>query len=514
MAVNTPDTSAQVEARMKIDVQAEAPDSNPYLKVHWLRSLIAGIALRIFDFYQDLRVVEERIFPDTTDDDQADKWGEVFIGARNAATPSTGTLIASGAAGGSIPIGTTLSVGSVTLTVTAGDIIAADVISISSMTRVGDQVTVITSVAHELSSSTLVSITGATETEYNVTDQSISVTDDDAFVFTIVGTPTSPATGTPQVDVTRAVVTVQSDNFGSGQNLEPDTPVALDSPIVNVVDTLHVTFGGISGGADTESTEDYVDRYLDKIRNPVAHFNAADIEAKAREVTGVTRVWVLPSSSPIGVVNISSMTRNGNVATAITSAPHDLPDGGLASVAGFDQNEYNVTDARIIQDGGSAFHFVVQGNPATPATGSGVSFLKLAIGQVRIYFVRDNDTSIFPSAPEIAEVQAAIDTIVPANTPLANVVVLAPTPKAINFTLSALNPNTASVRAAVLANLQQFFAEQVSVGEGIEEDAYRCAIFDSVVPETGQKVISFELTEPVGDVGVAAGELPVLGTFT
>ena len=60
MSVGTPDESTQVEDRIKADVQREAPDSNPYVRVHWLRSLIAGIARRIFDFYQDLTRTEAR----------------------------------------------------------------------------------------------------------------------------------------------------------------------------------------------------------------------------------------------------------------------------------------------------------------------------------------------------------------------------------------------------------------------------------------------------------------------
>ena len=65
MGVGTPDSATQVEDRIKADVQREAPDSNPYLTVHWLRSLIAGIARRIFDFYLDLNRTETRLFPDT-----------------------------------------------------------------------------------------------------------------------------------------------------------------------------------------------------------------------------------------------------------------------------------------------------------------------------------------------------------------------------------------------------------------------------------------------------------------
>ena len=74
-----------------------------------------------------------------------------------------------------------------------------------------------------------------------------------------------------------ASVQIQSVETGSDTNLDLDTPLALQSPIIGVDNTLSVDFGAVGGGADEESTEDYKARYLEKIRNPVAHFNASDI---------------------------------------------------------------------------------------------------------------------------------------------------------------------------------------------------------------------------------------------
>lgn len=434
MSLNTPDTDVQTEDRIKADVQREAPDSNPYSAVHWLRSLIAGIARRIFDFYRDLNRTEERLFPDTADDETALRWGDIYIGPKNAATTSTGFLVATGTVGGVINPGVLLSAQGQEFEVITGDTIALNAINVLSITRIGDTATVITDGDHNLSSFVKPTITGADQSAYNLVGIDILVTGLDSFTYTVTGSPTTPATGTITASYTTAVVEVTSNDFGSLTNLDADSPVTLQSPIVDVDDTLYVTFGAIGGGADEETTSDYIDRYLDKIRNPVAHFNAADIIQKAKEITGVTRVFVFE---------------------------------------------------------------------ITPA-----------IGQVTIYFLRDNDEVVIPSAGEVATVKNKILEIKPANTSDNDVIVLAPTGVNVDFTFTSLTPDTATMRDAIEANIAQFFEERTTVGVDADEDAYRAAIINTVDPDTGDSLQTFTLSAPSGDIIISDGEIGIKGTVT
>lgn len=134
-----------------------------------------------------------------------------------------------------------------------------------------------------------------------------------------------------------------------------------------------------------------------------------------------------------------------------------------------------------------------------------------AAGQVTIYFMRDNDTNPIPSASEVTKVKNQILTIKPSHTIDDDVIVLAPTPVSVNFSFSTLTPNTSSMRAAIEANLAQFFAESVTVGTNVDQDAYRAAIFNTTDTETGQQVQTFTLSAPVADITINSGEIAVLG---
>lgn len=512
MALGLPDKAERVEDRIKADVAREAPDSNPYATVHWLRSLIAGFALRIFDFYRDMRRTETRLFPDTADDDTAPRWGNIFVGPSNAASAASGVLVATGTAGGTIPIGTTLTAEGNEITVTAGGTISAQSISVSSITRSGTTATVTTVSDHNLSSFVPVTISGANEPEYNVASAAIVVTGLNTFTYQVSGSPATPATGTILSSFTAATAEAESTGFGADTNLDADSPVRLQSPIVNVDDTLYVSFGAFGGGSDAETTDEYIARYLDKIRNPVAHFNEADIIAKAKTVAGVTRVFPQSSGTAIGTVTLSSLTRNGGVATAVSASPHGLESGMVTSITGANETDYNVTDQRIIVEDSTTFHFIVAGSPATPATGTINAATAVPLGQVITYFMRDNDIDPIPSASEVLVVKSALDEILPANTQSIDNIVSAPTGVIVDYTFTSLVPNTSTMRTAIEANIQQFHDEQTTVGVDVTEDAYRAAIQNTVDPDTGVSVQSFALSAPSGSITIDTGEIAVKGT--
>ena len=514
MAVGTPTSTKQVEDRIKVDVQRTAPDSDPYLRVHWLRSFIAGIARRIYDFYFDLRQTEKAVMPDTATTETAPRWGNIYIGAPNTATSASGNAIAQGTIGKSLVFGDVMTAGENEYTVTSGGTIASNVVSVQSITRSGQTATVTTASDHNLASAVPVTIAGAVETEYNVTDTAITVTGLDSFTYQVVGTPTSPATGVITSTSISAMIGIESSDFGSSTNLELDTPLTLQSPIVGVNDTLNVSFGEIGGGSDNETTADYKARYLDKIRNPVAHFNEADITANAKEINGVTRVFVQPANFEVGTQSVTSITRVGNVATVTTAAPHGYDDGQVVSVFDADQSEYDVVRGRIIVETTSIFHYVVTGTPTTPATGVITCSSTVALGQCITYFMRDNDDDAVPTASEVTTVKTQQDTIKPANTSTDDNLVKAPISIPMDFDFTALSPNTETMRTAIDNNLIQFFAEQTFVGVDVDEDSYRAAIKNTVDPATNENVVSFDLSAPVGDFPVSVGGIATKGAIT
>lgn len=129
------------------------------------------------------------------------------------------------------------------------------------------------------------------------------------------------------------------------------------------------------------------------------------------------------------------------------------------------------------------------------------------VGQVTIYFVRDNDDTIIPSPSQIATVKDHLLTIKPAHVSPDDVIVKAPTPHPVAFKFTLLSPNTDSMRQAIVDSLKAFFAEVPIVGQSLSRNSYTSAIYYTVDPATGQLVDNFVLAEPIGEIPIASGEL-------
>jgi len=133
------------------------------------------------------------------------------------------------------------------------------------------------------------------------------------------------------------------------------------------------------------------------------------------------------------------------------------------------------------------------------------------VGQVTVYFMRDNDANPFPSGSQVAIVKERLLTIKPAHVDPDDVIVKAPTPKVINFKFSILDPNTLTMRVAIEASLKAFFEEVPIVGQNLSKSSYASAIYYTVDPATGDFVTNFVLAYPLGDILVGEDELATFG---
>lgn len=136
-----------------------------------------------------------------------------------------------------------------------------------------------------------------------------------------------------------------------------------------------------------------------------------------------------------------------------------------------------------------------------------------ANGQVTTYFTRDND-GIIPTSGDVVNTKAAVEAIKPANTDTADNIVLAPTPKVIPFTFSALVPNTSTMQNAVNLNLDVFFQEKTGVGQDVTENEYVSAIQNTIDTDTEDRITSFTLITPSGNISVATGEIATKGAVS
>ncbi len=434
MAIEVPENATEIDQRMKVDVKRELDGANPFLKNSWIGALITAKANRIFDFYYALRMAQLEAIPSTAVLSLED-WAAIFKITRNPATPASGNLALTGAVGGTVISGATTWVSTTgqKYVTTAGGVIALQSLSVTSIIEAGGVATLTTVSDHNLASNVLITVTGADQSEYNLTGVVCTVTGAKTLTYAVSGSPID-ATGTILLGFTSVSVPVQSEDYGESENQLFDATLTLQSPIVDVDDDASADYGALGNGTDQELNSGIKARLTYRIQNPIAHFNVAEITSVALAITGVTRVFV----------------------QEIT------PD----------------------------------------------------IGEVTVYFMRDNDADPIPDSSEVAEVKAVIDGIKPANTDTLDVHVYAPVPKTTNFVFSSITPDTTTMRAAIENSLMEFYAQRTEVATNIVEEAYNAAIFNTYDLAAGAELESFTLTSPAADITVAAGEIGKLGNVT
>lgn len=330
MALNVPSNASEVVSRAKVDVQRELPGSNPFLKNSWLSALIVACSNRIFDFYFALSRAMLEAIPDTAVL-FLERWAAIWGIIRNAALQSEGRIAVTGTVGGLITDGITtwFTTGGNQYIASSGGTIVEENLVVG-ITRIANTATVTTAGEHLLSSLVSVTISGAVEPEYNGV-KVITVDSATTFTFEVAGTPSQPATGTILATFTMVSIPIKSIGFGSSEDQPQDSVLTLQSPISNVDDSAGVDYGTIGGGAGLEDNDGLRDRMLDRIQNPIAHFNVSEIRQVAKSVSGVTRVFIQQITPAVGQVTIHFMRDNddnpipdGSEVTAVKAAIDEI----------------------------------------------------------------------------------------------------------------------------------------------------------------------------------------------
>lgn len=125
-------------------------------------------------------------------------------------------------------------------------------------------------------------------------------------------------------------------------------------------------------------------------------------------------------------------------------------------------------------------------------------------GTVDVTFVCDGRADIIPTLGDVAAVQTHIDEVRPAT---ADVTAFAPTPVPLDPSIR-LNPDSPEVRAAVLAELNDFIRREAIPAGTTRVSRLREAI-SSAAGETYHDLVS-----PADDVDLPAGQIQTLGDVT
>ncbi len=132
-------------------------------------------------------------------------------------------------------------------------------------------------------------------------------------------------------------------------------------------------------------------------------------------------------------------------------------------------------------------------------------------GQVTIFILKEDN--VLPTSSELAQVKNKIvDEIMPCNTAAQDVIVLAPILIPTDFQLTAIIPNTDTMKLSIQNRLIDFFRKEPTPGEIITEIRYLCEIQGTIDLDTGQLLENFVVNTPSGDIFIDFGELATLGT--
>lgn len=101
-----------------------------------------------------------------------------------------------------------------------------------------------------------------------------------------------------------AVASVTAAAAGAVGNTAAASKLTLVSPIAGLQNTATVNAPGLSAGTDEEDDESLRARVLDRIQQPPHGGAAHDYATWAKEVAGVTRVWVYPEQLGLGTVQV------------------------------------------------------------------------------------------------------------------------------------------------------------------------------------------------------------------
>lgn len=136
-------------------------------------------------------------------------------------------------------------------------------------------------------------------------------------------------------------------------------------------------------------------------------------------------------------------------------------------------------------------------------------------GTVALYFVRDGQSPITPTAPQIAEVLAYLtshtdiinQTVGVPITMLPGLFVAAPVLLVLNFTIR-LYPNTADIQALVQAQIEDFIYREAYPSQTL----YLSRIQEAISAAIGEERSA--ITLPAADVAMAYNEVGILGVIT
>lgn len=135
------------------------------------------------------------------------------------------------------------------------------------------------------------------------------------------------------------------------------------------------------------------------------------------------------------------------------------------------------------------------------------------VGEVTIYFVRDNDDTIIPSLSQVGFAKQAIVDISNPDMDVPDIHVNEDlTGIEVDNVVTNITPQTVTMENAVKASIKAFYRGELREGQGLQIDNLKGYIAQTYDVQANQKLEDFTLNAPAADVTANMGEIIIEGT--
>lgn len=335
---------SEILSRLRSDFQSVFQQSNPYASTGFLKAILSTFAGRFTDLQKKIQEALKQAFIVSATGEFLLRQGSAYGILPEPATKANGDISAIGVITTTIPSGTILNNSDgLEFSTTTGAVIATETATISSIS-VSNGIATAISTEHKLFTGNEIVISGANEADFNDTFI-IEALDIDTFTFNIT-TSESSATGTIIFSIDRAIINVDAVEAGASGNLLSNENLEFSQTIPNVNSTAGVIFNGFGEGKDASTEDEYRLQILERVREPIAPFNDANImQVVKTAVSTATRVFVQDATPLPGAVTVyfvqddndnilpSSATLDDAKAAILTIKSADIDDDDINVLA-------------------------------------------------------------------------------------------------------------------------------------------------------------------------------------
>jgi uncharacterized phage protein gp47/JayE len=267
----------------------------------WVKSVGSGL----HDWYVTLKdYADKQPFPQTATGAFLTQgwWRDITKLDPIPASASQGVVLIRGALGTNIPQGAELTASGTTYRTIGPATVLQQIVVLDTLTydTPSDRYVATTIEPHNLATGLDVFIHDSSQPNYSG-KYTIIVTSETDFVFKVkIGPVVAPSAGGPVLSSQSgpraysafAIATVTAASVGARTNVSGGGQLTMSQAIPGVTGAVLATFGGVSGGAEAETQASYRTRILKALGTDFGAFTSDEIEIVAKQVPGVTRVWI------------------------------------------------------------------------------------------------------------------------------------------------------------------------------------------------------------------------------